>query len=94
MCQESVSLSGTPCLELVDSVLIRQLLSENGSLSHLKLFVGEEQFQWTGLKNPQLYWNMLSEVFEMSSCGVSSLMVPIGFPMTVGEQKVPCSSSS
>lgn len=45
VCQESVTLSGTSCLELVDSVLIRQLLSENGSLSHLKLFGGEEQFQ-------------------------------------------------
>lgn len=50
VCQESVTLSGTSCLELVNTVLIRQVLSEKGSLSHLKLFVGEEQFQWTGLK--------------------------------------------
>lgn len=40
-----VALSGTLCLELVSIVLIRQLLSENGSLSNLKLFMGREQFQ-------------------------------------------------
>lgn len=45
VCQESVTLSGISCLELVDSVLIRQLLSENGSLSHSELFGEEEHFQ-------------------------------------------------
>lgn len=45
VCQEPVALPGTSCLELVNIVLIRRLLSENGSLSNLKLFVGGEQFQ-------------------------------------------------
>lgn len=43
--RESVTLPGTLCLELVNIVLIRQLLSENGSLSNSKLFAGGELFQ-------------------------------------------------
>lgn len=42
---ESVSLPGTLCLELVDIALVRQLLSENGNLSKLKLFMGGGWFQ-------------------------------------------------
>lgn len=69
MCQESVTLSDISCLELVDSVLIRQSLSENGSLSHLMLFGGEDYFQCTGLKIPPNFTGI---------CGLRCLKCPFG----------------
>lgn len=63
MCQELVTLPGTLCLKLVNIVLIRPLLSENSSLSNLKMFVGGEVVSVNCLF---VFLNTLSYRYEMT----------------------------